>query len=314
MVIKRYKKIGVILAVFFAIAVLVLLTYGKNFAVFNPAGSIAKQQLNIFLFAASLSLIVIIPVFTLTAYIVHKYRADKNAEHKPDWDNNHVLEFIWWGIPIILIIILSIVTWKTSHSLEPSRALVSDKKPVNVQVIAAEWKWVFIYPEENIATVNYLKVPVNTPINFEITSDAAMNSFWIPQLGSQIYAMTGMATKLHLIGEKNGTYTGVSSNISGEGFAGMKFQTYVVSDADYKSWLNETRSKDKLLDQKEYNHLSAPSKNVPPMFYSSVQPGLFTAIIDKYMKIPESSSDTMHSDDNAKGDYNMPMHMEGMSH
>lgn len=280
---NRIKLALISVSVVASILILIALSYGKNFAVLNPAGHIADRQIKILIFASLLSLVVLIPVFTLTIYIVWKYRATKKSEHKPDWDSNKWLEFIWWGIPITLIAILGTVTWRTSHELDPSKPIDSQSQSITIQVVALEWKWLFIYPNDNIATVNYLKIPKDTPINFEITSDSAMNSFWIPNLGGQIYAMTGMSSKLHLVASKQGSYPGVSANISGEGFADMKFQTDVTSNNDYQQWIQQTKKSPEGLSQMEYIKLAKPSKNTSPIFYSSVENDLYQNIISKYM-------------------------------
>lgn len=292
-------SLGAILALF------VVLLKDKNFAVLNPAGHIASRQLDLLIFTALLSLVVVVPVFALTIFIVKKYRADNEAEHQPDWDSNNWLELLWWGIPIALILILSVVTWNSTHELDPRKGIASDKKTLTVQVVAMEWKWLFIYPDKNIATVNHLQIPENTPVEFQITSDSAMNSFWIPNLGGQIYAMTGMSSKLNLIADKQGTYEGVSSNISGEGFSGMKFQTKVTSEADFLKWQDSLKQSDNTLNQLEYAKLSQPSKNVAPLFFYGVQDNLYNTIIMKYTEAPGAKKD--------KAENKMP-NMDEMNH
>ena len=181
------------------------------------------------IFAALLSLVVVIPVFAMTIYIVWRYReSNQKAKYSPDWDHNSKVETIWWLIPTLLIVVLSVVTWNSSHSLDPFKPIKSSVKPLRVQVIALQWKWLFIYPEQGVASTNILELPVDRPINFEVTADAPMNSFWIPQLGGQIYAMAGMSTQLHLMASEAGTYAGASANLSGKGFAKMKFDTKAV--------------------------------------------------------------------------------------
>lgn len=282
------KKLKLSLLILFALGVIgasaVYLLQGQDIAVLNPRGEIAQKQFHLLVFTSALSLLIIIPVFALTAYIVWKYRASNaKATYHPDWDSSKAIEGLWWGLPLLLIVILAVVTWKSSHELDPYKALASDKKPVTVQVIALQWKWLFIYPEQDIATVNYLQIPEDTPINFDITADAPMNSFWIPNLGGQVYAMAGMQTKLHLMADKPGDYPGSSANISGDGFAGMKFITRATSEAEFTKWVGSVKTSSKFLDQHSYQELAKPSKNNPPDYYSSSEKGLFGGVMMKYM-------------------------------
>ena len=281
----HYLKIvtGVAVIVFAeVIVVLVLLMQGKTFAILQPAGAIARQQKDLLLFASALSLLVVIPVFVLLGFILWRYRdGNTNATYRPNWDGSKRLESIWWGFPIAIIIVLAVVTYQTSHSLDPYRPLASDKAPVRVQVVSLQWKWLFIYPDQNIATINYLQIPEDRPINFEITSDAPMNSFWIPQLGGQVYAMTGMRTKLHLIADEPGKYVGKSANISGEGFAGMQFDVVSTTDKEFDRWVLET-SEQPGLTKNTYEELRAPSEDVPASVYSIKDKALFETIIAGY--------------------------------
>lgn len=173
-------------------------------------------------------------------------------------------------------------SYKSTHALDPYRPLESDVKPVTIEVVALDWKWVFIYPEQGIATVNKIVFPANTPVNFRITSDSVMNSFFIPGLGGQIYAMAGMTTKLHLIANKNAEMDGISANYSGAGFTGMKFKAIATSEEDFNAWVAEVKASPKQLDNAEYAALEKPSENNPVELYSTVTPNLFQLIIDKY--------------------------------
>jgi len=289
-------------------AVILLFMYRSHFTVLNPEGTIADQQRDLLFFASLLSLIVVIPVYFLVFFIAIKYRAgNKKAKYSPNWDHNHKLEFIWWSIPIIIIIVLSVVTWKSSHDLDPYKPLASDTKPITIQAVALEWKWLFIYPEQNIATVNYVEFPEKTPVNFQITADAPMNSFWIPKLGGQVYAMAGMQTKLHLSANKEGVYDGSSANISGEGFAGMRFKARSSSKANFKAWVDEIQHSPNKLTAVEYEKLAKQSKNNPQAFYASYEPGLYDTIINKYMT---PKADTKKPEESGSG-HEM---MEGMDH
>lgn len=253
--------------------------------VLNPKGWIGDQQRDLMITATVLMMIVVVPVFVLTFYIVFKYNENnKKSKYKPEWDSNIFIELVWWGIPVALISILSVMTWKSSHALDPFRPLDSSVKPLNVQVVALNWKWLFIYPDQNIASVNELYIPVGTPVNFQITSDAPMNSFWIPQLGGQIYAMTGMSTALHLVADEPGSYYGMSSNISGSGFAGMNFMTQATDREKFDKWVASAKQQYLYLDKAQYAQLSKPSRDVEPYVYSYVKNNLYQEIIDKYME------------------------------
>jgi cytochrome o ubiquinol oxidase subunit 2 len=252
--------------------------------VLNPQGIIAHKQRNLIVFSVILSLFVIVPVFTLLFTILGKYReTNTKALYTPDWDGNRAYEAIWWGIPILIILTLSVVTWNSTHDLDPFKPIDSNAKPLEVQVVALQWKWLFIYPEQNVATVNYVQIPVNRPITFTITSDAPMNSLWIPQLGGQIYAMSGMSTQLHLMADAAGSYNGSSANISGEGFAGMRFKVNATSPTEFESWVTWARQGQDYLGSDSYALLAKPSQNNWPATYTPVQEDLYATILSKYM-------------------------------
>ena len=256
---------------------------GEDFALLNPKGFIATHERNLALFAVGIMLLVVIPIFMLEYFVSRKYNESKKSTYDPDWDRSRLLVFAWWAIPTVVVIILGVNNWRATHRLDPMRALESDKKPLTVQVISLQWKWLFIYPEKDIATVNYLEFPEKTPINFELTSDAPMNSFWIPSLGGQMYTMTGMGTKLRLIADATGEYKGSAAEISGRGFSGMKFMAKSVTQNEFDSWIQVVKNSPKKLDDNEYEKLMVPSENTPPLFYSSTEEGLYNKIITKYM-------------------------------
>ena len=256
----------------------------RDIAVFAPKGMIALQERNLIITTTLLMLIVVIPVFVLTFFFAWKYRAtNKKAKYTPDWASNQTLEAIWWAIPGVIILVLAVITWKSTHELDPYKPLNSSVKPLVIQVVALDWKWLFIYPEQQIATVNLVEFPAGTPINFEITADAPMNSFWIPELGGQIYAMPGMKTKLHLIASDVGTYSGTSANFSGAGFSGMKFVAKSVSQNEFLEWAYAMKSASSTLTYDEYTRLAQPSKNQPVSLYSQVADGLYDKIVMKFM-------------------------------
>lgn len=284
MISKKFRLIALGLVVVGVISALYVFLNNANLDILNPKGEIANKQRDLIVFATLLSAIVVIPVFALTFFIGWRYRdSNKNSKYTPEWGGNKILESIWWGIPIVLIMILSVITYRSSHELDPFKPIQSDKKPITIQVVALQWKWLFIYPEEDIATVNYIQFPVDTPIKFEITADAPMNSFWIPQLGGQIYAMTGMSTNLNLIANEAGSYDGSSANISGEGFSGMKFEAKATGRGDYDRWVDELHAGNNLLSQISYSELAKPSANEKPILYSDVEPELYNMIMKKYV-------------------------------
>ncbi len=255
----------------------------QNMGVLNPKGLISVQQRQLMIHACLLMLIVVIPVFVLTAIFACRYRkGNAGAKYTPEWEHSALAETIWWGIPFLIIIVMAFLTWNSSHKLNPFKPLTSDVRPLKIQVVALDWKWLFIYPEEGIATVNYLNFPEKTPLNFEITADAPMNSFWIPQLGGQIYAMPAMRSKLHLMANETGVFRGSSANLSGEGFAGMVFQATSLSQEDYENWAKQVRGSSKKIDFSSYQILAAPSEYNPQENFRLEEPDLFTAILNKY--------------------------------
>jgi len=300
-------KFKILVSVLLAIAVIAafwILIRNNSFDVLQPAGTIGDQQRDLIIFASALSAIIVIPVFAMTFWIVWKYRVGhkKPGAYRPEWSKSRLAETIWWGIPIILIGILGVIIWTSSHTLDPYRKLDSEETPLRVQVIALEWKWLFIYPEQNVASVNFLQIPVGRPINFEITSDAPMNSFWIPKLGGQVYAMNGMTTKLHLQAHTPGDYTGKTANISGEGYSGMTFTTRAGSEADFSSWVKGAQQNGQELTMTGYNKLAEPSKNVAPILYSSRPESLYDTVVMKYM-MPGHETTHEHAKDAAEGDH-----------
>lgn len=307
---RLIKIIAALLVVGAIVAGVTVLLKGVNIDVLNPQGEIARKEHQLIIFTLLLSLVVVIPVFVMLIAFSLRYReSNKRAAYRPNWEGNRLLETIWWGIPCVIIVILGVVTWQSSHELDPYKDLDSSVAPVNVQVVALQWKWLFIYPDQQIATVNELVIPEKTPINFTITSDAPMNSFWIPSLGSQVYAMSGMSTKLRLMADKTGEYRGSSANISGTGFADMNFLAKSRTKTDFDTWVQQTKSLDSGLDEASYKTLAEPDVKKQPLYYSLKDPDLYDKIIMKYMMPP------VKSDDGHETDHDMHMdhaHMEGM--
>lgn len=275
---KRYPRLFGLLPLFG-----MLLLGGCNMTLLDPVGQIGVDEKNLIITATLLMLLVVVPVILMTLVFAWKYRAsNKNATYAPKWSHSTKIEVVIWTVPILIIIALGVITYKSTHALDPYRPIESDVKPVTIEVVAMDWKWLFIYPDQGIATVNKIVFPANTPVNFRITSDTVMNSFFIPGLGGQIYAMAGMQTKLHLIANKNAELDGISANYSGAGFTGMKFKAIATSQAEFDAWVSEVKASPKQLDTAEYEALTKPSQNNPVELYSSVKPNLFQTIIDKY--------------------------------
>lgn len=284
---KKYKLALFLLLPLGVIIVVLAIAHSHGIAVLQPEGQIAHKQRQLLIFATVLSLLVVIPVFAMTFYIAWKYReGNADARYSPEWDHDRRAETIWWVVPLILIIILSIVTWQSSHALDPFKPINSSVKPITIQVVALQWKWLFIYPEQNIATVNYVRFPAGTPINFEITADAPMNSFWIPKLGGQMYAMSGMSTQLHLMADSPGSYEGLSANISGQGFAGMRFTATSTSQAEFDQWVESIKQSAVYLNYAAYERLAVPSENEPIYSYSSVDESLYSTVMMKPLMPP----------------------------
>jgi cytochrome o ubiquinol oxidase subunit 2 len=281
---RKYKILaGVLLGLGFLFISVVYL--GKvNIAVLQPAGVVGEKERNLIYISLLLAIIVVVPVFIMLFMFSWKYReGNTKAKYQPDFDSNRKLEAIWWGVPFTIIFILSVITWNSSHDLDPLKQISSSAKPLNVQVVALQWKWLFIYPEQDIASVNFMQMPVNTPVNFEITSDAPMNSFWIPQLGGQIYAMSGMTTHLHLMAGKSGDFDGRSANISGKGFSKMTFTARASSNENFNDWVGKVKIANNQLNLNSYNELAKPSENNQVKYYSSVNSQLYDGIVSKYL-------------------------------
>ncbi|MEN2396702.1 ubiquinol oxidase subunit II [Pseudomonas halotolerans] len=260
-----------------------LLLGGCNMTLLDPKGQVGLDERNLIITATLLMLLVVVPVIVMTFLFAWKYRASNtSATYTPKWSHSTKIEVAVWTIPVLIIIALGYITYKSTHALDPYRPLDSDVKPITIEVVSMDWKWLFIYPEQGIATVNKIVFPAHTPINFKVTSDTVMNSFFIPGLGGQIYAMAGMQTKLHLIANQNAELDGISANYSGAGFTGMKFKAIATTQEEFDAWVNDVKKAPKQLEKAEYEALSKPSQNNPVELYSSVTPNLFQTIIDKY--------------------------------
>jgi cytochrome o ubiquinol oxidase subunit 2 len=243
--------------------------------------------------AVELMLIVIIPVLILLFFFAWRYRdrtgdaaankKNSNVAYTPDWEHSKMDELVWWAIPFEIVLILGALTWSSTHALDPRNPLSTTTPPLVVDVVALDWKWLFIYPAQGIATVNVVRMPVGKPVQFEITSDAPMNSLWIPQLGGQLYAMTGMVNTLNLVANEAGTYAGGSANYSGPGFAQMQFSAEAIPQDEFDSWVRATKTRPTLLDEKTYDELAQPGVIEKPLLYANVEENLYNTIVMKFM-------------------------------
>jgi cytochrome o ubiquinol oxidase subunit 2 len=236
-------------------------------------------------------LLIIVPVIALICIFAWRYRKNNtSAAYEPDWDHSTKLELLIWGAPLLIIIALGLLTWISTHKLDPyrplerldaNRPIAAETKPLVVQVVALDWKWLFIYPEQGIATVNELVTPVDVPVRFKLTASTVMNSFYIPALAGQIYAMPGMDTTLNAVINKPGEYEGFSANYSGAGFSHMRFKYHGVSAADFDSWVQETKAGGGMLDRADYLALEKPTERDPVRRYGAVAPNLYDAIVNR---------------------------------
>jgi cytochrome o ubiquinol oxidase subunit II len=253
---------------------------GCSGGVLDPKGPIASAERLILLNSLGIMLAIVIPTIVATLGVAFWFReSNGRARYMPDFTYSGRLEMLVWSIPIMTVLLVGGVTWIGSYELDPPKPIASAVKPVRVQVVSLDWKWLFIYPDQGIATVNQLIVPVSTPISFELTSSGVMNSFFVPQLGGQIYTMAGMVTRLHLLADHVGTYRGMSANYSGAGFSDMVFNADAVPADRFAAWVTEARS-GPVLDAQSYAALAKPSRAVAPLTYGAVAPGLFGEIVN----------------------------------
>ncbi len=256
----------------------------NGFSVLTPAGQIGLDERWIIYFCTGLMLVVVLPVIFMAVYFAWHYRQESDAskaEYAPEWSHSSAIEAVVWIVPCIIVACLAVVAWTYSHSLDPYKPIASKNKPITVDVVSLDWKWLFIYPQQGIASVNELAFPENTPVEFHLTSDSVMNSFFIPKLGGQIYTMSGMETRLSLIANRTGTFNGISANYSGAGFSGMDFKAISMTPADFDAWVKKAKASGKSLDAKTFTALAKPSENNPVAQYASVTPTLFHDILHK---------------------------------
>jgi cytochrome o ubiquinol oxidase subunit 2 len=249
-------------------------------AVLDPRGPIGAANLTILIDSVAIMLAIVVPTMVATLGFAWWFRSSNaRARYLPEWSHSGQLELIVWAIPLLTIMLLGGVAWVGSHDLDPYRPLPSKDPALEVQVVSLDWKWLFIYPDQQVASVNELVIPTDLPVHFLLTSSSVMNTFFIPQLGSMIYTMNGMQTQLFLAADQAGTYYGQSSHYSGDGFSDMHFEVHAVPAADFKAWADKTRNNGPSLTSQAYNDLAKQTQNVTPFTYGSVEPDLFRKIV-----------------------------------
>jgi cytochrome o ubiquinol oxidase subunit 2 len=263
---------------------------GCNMVVLQPSGDVAIQQRNLLIASTALMLLIIIPVMVLTVLFAYHYRrSNPEAAYDPEWHHSTQLEVAIWTAPLVIIIALGAITWISTHTLDPSRALTRiapsrplppDAKPLTIEVVALDWKWLFFYPEQGVASVNELAAPVNQPLAFKITASSVMNAFYVPALAGMIYAMPGMETKLHAVINKEGVYDGFSANYSGAGFSHMTFRFLGQSSEAFGQWVTKAKRQNSVLTREEYLRLERPSEREPVRYYSTVAEGIYDSILN----------------------------------
>ncbi len=285
---NKFKIIMVLFVVIEAFLLFSLILGNVDFQLLFPHGPIARQERDLIITATVIMLVIVVPVYFSLFFFAIKYReGNKTVDRSEKIKNNRFIQISWWVAPAIIIAIIAAITWKSTYKLDPYRPIVSRIEPIRIQVVALQWKWLFIYPEENIATVNFIQFPRGVPVSFELTSDAPMNSFWIPSLSGQIYAMTGMSTKLHLVADNIGDYPGLAAEINGIGFSGMKFVARSSTQEQYDLWVSEVRRDGKKLTGSYYEKLALPTINEAVAYFYPVEDDLYSNIIMKYMHTGE---------------------------
>jgi cytochrome o ubiquinol oxidase subunit II len=272
----------------FAVLICAATLMGCNEGVLDPKGPIAVAERQILFDSLGIMLAIVIPVILATLGVAFWFRAsNRHANYRPDFVYSGRIEVLVWSIPLMTVLLVGGVAWVGSHDLDPRRPISAEVRPLRVQVASLDWKWLFIYPDQGIASVNRLVVPVGTPLSLELTSSGVMNSFFVPQLGSQIYTMAGMTTHLQLQADHVGSYPGLSAQFSGDGFADMTFKADAVPAKQFDDWVTETRGIGPTLDAQSYADLAKPSKSVAPFTYGTVAPKLFDGIVMSEMQVDD---------------------------
>lgn len=262
-----------------------LLAGCTNAALLDPAGRVGVQERSLIVTATLLMLLVVVPTIVLTLFFARRYRASNaRARYDPEWSHSRGIEVVVWALPLVIVAVLGVIAWVSTHELDPFKPLASKARPLTIEVVSLDWKWLFIYPDQGIASVNETAFPSNVPVRFVITSASVMSSFFIPRLGSQIYAMAGMQTEVNLIADRPGSYDGISAQFDGPGFSGMNFKALALpSEEQFEDWVAAARRSPHSLDRRSYDELAEPSANSPVEYFSTVTPSLFQNIIAAYM-------------------------------
>src|ERR1700722_15037649 len=255
--------------------------------ILDPQGPIGAAEKTILIDSVAIMLAIVLPTIVAIFAFAFWFRASNTkARYLPDWAYSGRIELVVWAIPALTVILLGGVAWIGAHQLDPAKAIDGSQEPLKIKVVSLDWKWLFIYPDQKIAAINTLTVPVGVPLQFELTSASVMNVFFIPQFGSMIYAMNGMTTRLNLRADSPGTYQGLAAHFNGDGFSDMHFDVHVVPPEQFSKWAQDAAGTDKSLDQAIYGEIAKPSMNNPPATYRLADPDLFQAIATQ--KIPPS--------------------------
>ncbi|HVU59657.1 MAG TPA: COX aromatic rich motif-containing protein [Candidatus Saccharimonadales bacterium] len=283
-ILERIPVFKLLLPVYIVLLIgFILLVRHGHMQLLEPAGPVADVQARILWGALIFAFVVGVALISTVFFVAFRYREGMRRPYAPDWGAGKRLQLAAWLVPLAAIIAISVMVWDTAHLVDPYRALSSSKQPVTIQVVALRWKWLFIYPNDHIAAVNMMEIPVGTPVSLQLTADAPMNSFWVPRLSGQVYAMNGMVTELHLEADKQGSYAGSPAELSGDDFAGMDFTVKAVSASAYSSWKASARQSSRVLDFAAYTQLARPSGNAPVRTYAAPGANLFTDVVMQYM-------------------------------
>ena len=266
-----------------AIGVLALLVSGCDRAVvLNPKGPIADAERGLLFDAFTVMMLVVVPVIVLAFLFAWRYRAGRSARYEPTWAYSAKIDAIVWLVPALIVIAVGVLVWRSTHKLDPYREIASSEPPIDIQVVAQDWKWLFIYPEQGVASVNQMAVPAGRAVSLRITSDTVMNSFYVPALAGQIYAMAGMQTRLQMLADAPGKFVGRNTQYSGGGFSDQFFEVVATTPADFTAWVARAKQSTDRLDPATYARLAEKSRLNPVTYYSAIEPRLFDSIIEKY--------------------------------